>query len=441
MRQLHKSKWLLAALIGGVIILTLAGLGLLGAYVYFSRQASSQVAWVSPFSAIWPKAVAPDLAVLPLAGEPDDRVIRAALDAGEVETAYAGLASSILLPDSLRSGHWLLLADRYQKTAPERAILAIQAALDVAALSPTLGDMARADISLQAATRFTALKQTPDARLAFAQAENIGRYSPLLLPAQRRSILERVEAAYRTAGEATLASAVRKDLDSASAGPGVKIEPSPALLPGLRGAVTLSPAVVAAIAARQQAAAQMASRWLSASPNTRKALTEALGQALLAEDAARAEFYQSATGLSDTDRLALLHDRIAWLTVKYRAAQDGFGAGLVPEWSAEAEAIRQQLAEAHTNLINGYGQQLDGLAAADASQARVELLRQALLAVRLGLFPDSGAEKPLSEQLSDASRELWTRQGGVGLVNSVQEAQGRRFYLLAGADTRRAPAK
>ena len=441
MRQLHKSKWLLAALIGGVIILTLAGLGLLGAYFYFSRQASSQVAWVSPFSAIRPKAVAPDLAVLPLAGEPDDRVIRAALDAGEVETAYAGLASSILLPDSLRSGHWLLLADRYQKTEPERAILAVQAALDVAALSPSLGDMARADISLQAATRFTAMKQTPDARLAFAQAENIGRYSPLLLPAQRRSILERVEAAYRTAGEATLASAVRKDLDSASAGPGVKIEPAPALLPGLRGAITLSPAVVTAIAARQQAAAQMASRWLSASPNTRKALTEALGQALLAEDAARAEFYKSAAELSDTDRLALLHDRIAWLTVKYRAAEDGFGAGLVPEWSAEAEAIRQQLAEAHTNLINGYGQQLDGLAPADASQARVELLRQALLAVRLGLFPDSSAEKPLSEQLSDASRELWTRQGSVGLVNSVQEAQGRRFYLLAGADTRRPPAK
>jgi hypothetical protein len=441
MRQLHKSKWFLAALIGGVVLLTLAGLGLLGAYFYFSRQANGQVAWVSPFSAIRPKTIAPDLAVLSLAGEPDDRVIRAALDAGEVETAYAGLATSVLLPDSLRSGHWLLLADRYQKSEPARAILAIQAALDVAALSPMLGDMARADISLQAATRFMALKQAPDARLALAQAENIGRYSPLLLPAQRRAILERVEAAYRAAGEATLASAVRKDLDSASAGPGVKIEPPPALLPGLRGAVTLPPAVVAAVAARQQAAAQMASRWLSASPNARKALAEALGQALVAEDVARAEFYQSAAELPDADRLALLHDRVAWLTGKYRAANDGFGASLVPDWAAEIAATRQELVEAHTNLINGYGRQLDGLAPADASQARVELLRQGLLAVRLGLFPDLDAERTLSEQLSDASRELWTRQGSVGLVNSVQEVQGRRFYLLAGADTRRAPAK
>ena len=61
--------------------------------------------------------------------------------------------------------------------------------------------------------------------------------------------------------------------------------------------------------------------------------------------------------------------------------------------------------------------------------------------MRLGLFPDPNAEKTLSEQLSDASRELWTRQGSVGLVNTAQEAQGRRFYLLAGADTRRTPVK
>ena len=35
--------------------------------------------------------IAPDVAVLTLAGEPDDRIIRAALDSGERETAYATL--------------------------------------------------------------------------------------------------------------------------------------------------------------------------------------------------------------------------------------------------------------------------------------------------------------------------------------------------------------
>lgn len=441
MRQLHKSKWLFRALIAGVALLALVGVGLLGAYFYLSRQASGQTAWVNPANAVRPTAVAADLAVLTLAGEGDDRVIRAALDAGEIETAYAGLATSVLLPDSLRSGHWLLLADRYEKTEPERAVLAIQAALDVAALSPALGDMARADISLQAAHRLSTLKRSAEARLALAQAESIGRYSLVLLPAQRRSILERVEAAYRAQGDDMLASAVRKDMDAASAGPGVRVEPSPALLGGLRGAITLPPAVVAAIAARQQAAAQMASRWLSANPSGRKALAEALGQALQAEDAARANFYAAAADLSPADRLALLHDQIVWLSIKYRAANDGYGASLTPAWSADVAEIRRELADAYTDLINGYGQRLDGLAPADANQARVELLRQSLLATRLGLFPDPGAEPTLSEQLTDASRELWTRQGSVGLVNSVQEAQGRRIYLLAGADARRAPGQ
>ncbi len=441
MKQLHKSNWVLTALIGGVVVLTLVGVGLLGAYVYLSRQPARPVTWTNPLSAVRPQAVAADLAVLTLAGEGDDRVIRAALDAGETETAYAVLAASILLPDSLRSGHWLLLADRYQKTEPERAVLAVQAALDIAALSPALGDMARAEISLQAAPRFAALQQLPAARLTLAQAESIARYSPFLLPAQRRSLLERVEATYRAVGDHALADAVRRDLDVASAGPGIALEPPQILLPSLRGTIVLPPSMVSAIAGRQQAAAQVAARWLSSNPSGRKALAEALGQALLAEDAARAEFYHSANELSANDRLALLHDQIAWLNIKYRVATKGYGVDPVAAWTVEAEALRQELANAYTDLINGYGQQLDSLAPADATQARVELLRQGLLATRLGLFPDSAAEQALSAQLADASRELWTRQGSIGLVNSLQEVEGRRIYLLAGADARHAPAR
>ena len=56
--------------------------------------------WVDPQAAIQAGAIAPDIAVLTLAGEPDDRIIRAALDAGERETAYATLAYSVLLPDT-----------------------------------------------------------------------------------------------------------------------------------------------------------------------------------------------------------------------------------------------------------------------------------------------------------------------------------------------------
>jgi len=192
--------------------------------------------------------------------------------------------------------------------------------------------------------------------------------------------------------------------------------------------------VVAAIAERQQAAAQMAGRWLGASPAERQALAEALGRTLLAEDAARTAFYDASAELAEADRLALRHDRIAWLTIKYRVAIGGFGSDLVPDWSPQADALRAELAATYTDLINGYGQQLDTLSPADASQARVELLRTGLLAVRLGLFPDPAAEKILNEQLNEAGHDLWIRQGNAGLVNTVQQVQGGRFYLLAGAD-------
>ncbi|MEJ5199643.1 MAG: hypothetical protein WHX53_12025 [Anaerolineae bacterium] len=441
MRPLRKANWLFIALLAGTVILALTGLGLLAAYFCLSRPAESSSAWINPVGAVRPKAVAPDLAVLTLAGEGDDRIIRAALDAGEVETAYATLAFSALLPDTLRGGHWLLLADRYQKADPARALMALQAAFDIAALSPTMGDMARADVSLQIASRYAALRQMPAARLALAQAEEIGRHSLFLLPAQRRAILEQVEAAYRKQGDAAAADALRRDLDAASAGPGVLLAPSQAWLPTLRGAVTLPPAVVAAIASRQQAAAQMAARWLTASPVERTALTEALGRTLLAEDAARSAFYDASAELAEADRLALLHDRIAWLTVKYRIATGGFGADLVPDWSPRADALRAELAAACTDLINGYGQQLDTLSPADADHARAEILRTGLLSVRLGLFPDPAAEKILYEQLVQASRDLWTRQGNVGLVITMREAQGGRFYVLAGSDARQAEDK
>ena len=57
------------------------------------------------------------------------------------------------------------------------------------------------------------------------------------------------------------------------------------------------------------------------------------------------------------------------------------------------------MSTAYTDLVNGYGRQLDTLDPVEALTARVELLRQAVLWVRLGLFPDQGAEEALSRQL------------------------------------------
>jgi len=362
--------------------------------------------------------------------------VRAALDAGERETAYATLAYSVLLPDTVRSGQWLVLANAYQADDPSRAGIAYQAALDLSALGPTLGDPARADISLQNARGFAALDQSWLASIAVAQAETIARQSLTLLPAQRRDILGQVASAYDRLEQADAARNVRENLSAYSAGPGVVAEPVPPQLPALRGTVVLSLDLTAALGARQQAAATMAARWLAASPGERDSLASALGKALVQEDAARAAFYGAAGSLPLPERLALLHDRVNWLTVRLRIARGAYGVSLVPEWEGQADAIVTELRDAYTEMINGYGQQLDALGAVEKLSARVELLRQGVLWVRLGLFPDQGAELALSEQLAEASRDLWTRQGSIGLTIVSREERGRALYLLAGSDVR-----
>ncbi len=260
MRKLHGANWHFYVLISSVVLLALAGIVLLGVYFYLSRQSNADNGPATPQDAVRPAGVAPDLAVLTLAGEAEERVIRAALDAKEYETAYAGLAYGLLLPDSVRSGHWLLLASYYQDKEPSRALLSYRAALDQAALSTTLGDLARADISLQAARGLAALDRPVVARLAVAQAENIARYSATLVPAQRLALLNQVIDTYQALGDVQTAAALRSKIEAAGAGPGVQLEQGSLLLPGLRGSVVLPAQVTQAIVARQSAAAAMAAR-------------------------------------------------------------------------------------------------------------------------------------------------------------------------------------
>jgi hypothetical protein len=429
-------RWPQAGLIIAVVLLAIAGLVLLGAYFFLSRQTPASVGWVDPRAEVRMNAVAPDIAVLTLAGEPDDRIIRAALDAGERETAAATLAYSVLLPDTVRSGQWLILANAFQGSDAGRAGTAYLAATDLAALGPTLGDPARAEISLQAARGFTALQKDWLSPLLVAQAENVARYSPTLLPGQRRDLLNQVALAYERQGDATSARRIRDNLAAYSAGPGLPVERPQPVLPSLRGSVVLPAAVTGAMSARQQAAAAMAARWLAADSSERRTLAKTLGDALEQEDAGRQSFYAGAGQLSVGDQLALLHDRINWLTIKLRAARGAYGVSLVPAWDTQADAIATELAAAYTDLINGYGKELDTLDPVEAATARVELLRQAVLAVRLGLFPDQGAEDDLARQLTEASRDLWSRQGGVGLNIVDQTERGLRLYLLAGSDAR-----
>jgi hypothetical protein len=436
MRIMSKSNRLAIGLTVGVVFFILLGGALLGAYFVLSRRSEVLPAWTSPVDAVDGQRVAPDLALLSLAGESDERVFRAALDAGEKETAYTALAYSLLLPDSVRGGHWLLLTPYCRQVGGTRADVCTQAALDMAALSPTLNDAARADLSLQAARGYGELGQHQPARMSLAQVENIARYSLSLMPAQRRDVLVRLLEAYRSFDDSKAVSSVQALLGEGSSGPGLAGEPARVSLGDLRGSVVLPVSVGTKVAARQQAAAGAAAGWFDADEATRSGLARNLEEALVQEDQARSEFYSAATDLSAADRLAMLHDQIAWLTIKYRVARGDFGVSLVPAWEGQVEQVRAALSEAYTQLINGYGKQVDTLEPASASRARVDLLRQGVLWSRLGLLPGS-TDEALSEKLADASRQLWTRQGNAGLTVVVQEVGGKRFYLLSGSEPSR----
>lgn len=431
----RKSQWVTYALLAGVFVLAVAGLVLLAGYFSGRSDRAVEIPTQTAPAAVAMDMVAPDLAVLTLAGEDDERIIRAARDAGELETAYAGLAHSTLLPDSSRSGLWLLLANDLAAQDPSRALIALGAAMDMAALAPQLGDLARADISLQSADGYASLDVDSAAHLALAQAEAIGRYGLSLLPAQRRTILVRVADALRKMGDADAALSLSGQLAEASRGPAVQVISPPSLLSSLRGSIVLPPEVAAAISRRQEAAANLAARWLAVEAEERAALATTLGEALLAEDQARTDAYDRLGDLTEADRLALLHDQITWLSIKHRVARRGYGVSLVPGWEAQEDAIAQSVAATYTDLINGYGRQLDGLDAASLDAARVELLRQGLLWSRLGLFPgDAGGE--LGKQLVEASEQLRLRQGETGLSISTSEEAGVPFFVLRGDQSR-----
>jgi hypothetical protein len=403
--------------------LALAGVAMLIAYFTLADGAPEQPDPASALEGVVADAIAPDLAVLGLAGEPDDRVVRAALDAGEEATAYAGLAYALLLSDGQRSGNWLLAGKRLGSADPTRARLAYRIALDHVALAPTLGDAARAELALQAGRGLAGLDRSDEALLAFQQAEALAGRSPLLLPSQRRALIQRTIDAYRDAGLDAEALRLAGEADRLAAGPGTTAPVAPPLLAELRGGVTLPAPVVSALAARQDAAARLAASWLSADDSGRDSLAAALGDALRREDEARRPFYEGIASLDLPDRLALLHDQAAWMTIKARAARRDYGLSLVPAWESETGEILSTLSTAYTELINGYGQQLDTLEPADASAARTELLRQALLWHRLGLFPGD-VEDALAQQLIEASAV----QGAMPIVE--REAGGRRYFAF-----------
>jgi hypothetical protein len=117
---------------------------------------------------------------------------------------------------------------------------------------------------------------------------------------------------------------------------------------------------------------------------------QALAAALLAEDAARAQFYQNPGEIARGQQLWLLLDRRAWLVEKLRVAMQGYGLALVPEWEAQTSQILAEL-NAANNYLNTVMAAYAGDQSTPLDQALLQIETQHWLVQQAmrGLYPDA----------------------------------------------------
>ncbi|MDY7041704.1 MAG: hypothetical protein SVX38_12655 [Chloroflexota bacterium] len=406
----------------GVSALLLVGVGLLfaGAYAFTSKRQTSLTPWRPPTAIeLEERFIAPDLAVLPLAEVDDAEVISRALFANELDSAYSVLAYSTSLSDNERAGKWLLLGQRYQESGGrERAGLCYRTAAEIAALSPVMTDLARAQTFLQAGIGLVAIQAYGDAELVCDQAHDVAVHSPHLTQAHRQQILRGLQAAYGALGQGE-----EKLLDLTRLVTGVQAAaPQPQQIP----VVTIPPLptnddVTRAEANRQAATEKMTVVLVPPQREPSKYLLEALTDALQMEDRAKQQAYgDEAIAAADLPtQVALANARVTWLTLKLRIARRATGLSLVPDWEAQEAEIRGELHIARETLYELYGRYFE-------NQAELTLTRQQLMTGRLGLYPDY-PEAALADELR-AGKNL----SATPLRLRVLAQQGNRYFVLTG---------
>lgn len=428
----RRSVAVLAVILAGAILLAvIGGLALVASQLLSPQAVAPPLAWADPLAVVDVARLAPDVALRSLAGEPEDVTAEQALRVGEWETAYASIVYSASMDDTRRAGLLLLLADRYMAVGnPARAALCAYQTYDIAALSPALNDLTRAEVSLRAAAIWRGTGHTDLARLALEQATYVAGGSLTLQPAQRRSLWEEVASHYRALGDAEAAERARARAE--------KPEPSRAgpraaglVLAALPAPEPTSPEVNQAVLERQRRALVIIERLtadLSADVGPEAA---DLGEYLRREDAARQALYaQVIAGPELGPRAGVARARVRWLTLKWRVAQRAYGLSLVPEWEASLPAIRADLARAYEDAYELRLDQITALPdAAEVRRGRLEALRELTLQGRLGLYPDFPWEaKALALDEAVEELRLHGQLGGLAL-RSRGEGLARIFIL------------
>jgi hypothetical protein len=385
------------------LVLLIIGLipGLLA--LWSQRRASAAVVWRNPADNIHVAALAPDLALLSLAGVPDDQTLALAMEKSELATVHAILALSTDLSDARRTSGWLWLAHNYQRTdQSQQAVQAYYLAGSGAVMGTDIHDLLRAEILLAVGLGLTELHDRASAPFFLEQAATIAAYSPRITPYHRRSLLERVvPASLRAGGERDAWRALTKAVKSGSAQGGNIAESAIAGKGAWQDTALLDDsALVQAGDARRAVAAEYLEAMIAKSGTADEPMQgseiqdakQALRSALLNEDAAVERHIEQYGGTQES-RHSAQQVLMRWLLLKRRIAAGGFGSGLVPEWESNREAIDAALAAAWTEWL---ALQTDTTAASlggDFQALPSGVARQATMAAFWGLYPDAPIEE------------------------------------------------
>jgi hypothetical protein len=381
-------------------VLLVVGLVLTLVAVLGERRATANAAWRDPADAIQPESIAFDLALLSLAGVPDEQVLALSIEMQELATAHAILALGLDLTDFQRMNGWLWLAFRYQEAGQaQRAARAYRLAGHGAILGQDLSDLSRTETLLSVGRELIELHDEPGARFFLGQAALIAANAPQLTAHHRRTLLEQlVPAILRAGGGRDDWLDLAKAVDHGTVGAGLGAVGQT----GGRAAVSEGGE---ALARAQDARRAAAAAWLGGASDTQveeargreKDLHQALLAALSAEEAAVNQ-YVARSGETPGLNLGALETRLRWLSLKRRIAAGGVGAGLVPQWESNREEIDAALAAAWSRWlalqadpgVSGVNGSFHGLKSA--------IVLEAVVAAYWGLYPDA----PVADLLSQA---------------------------------------
>ncbi|UCC62210.1 MAG: hypothetical protein JSV36_15725 [Anaerolineae bacterium] len=361
------------------------------------RRAIVNAAWRDPADNIRAAAVAPDLALLSLAGVPDGQVLALSMDMAELETARALLAFSPDLTDAQRMNGWLWLARHYQGAEQAgRAAQAYRLAGVGAVLSADLPDLLRTQTLLVVGRQLIELHDKPSARLYLQQAALIAAYTPHLTAYHRRSLLEGlVPAILHAGGDRNDWDALAETVENGSDASGA-IGGSPSATPGSWN--DAPPDNDAALVLARDARRAAAAAWLTFSSAANQAGEEtvavaqqdarqALRQALLAEDAAVDRY--TARDATNPPQPAAQETRLRWLLLKRRIAAGGAGVGLVPEWESSRGEVDAALTAAWADWLALQTDSEEAGLTFIYQRLPVDAARQAIVAAYWGLYPDA----------------------------------------------------